>query len=465
MPQFSGCRARRGEKSWRLWHAEHEPREPSRLSGSTEDRIFYSAYFVLDITNPEVDPVLLWSFSTAELGLTTEVPSMLRVGTSKDATDNVAASWYMVVGSGPTGYDGTTTQSGKLYAIDLAEGPGVDNIDALPPLPAEALNAFMGNTVTVDRNFDYHVDVTYMGSVIHDGTLPWRGKLYRLTMNTCSAKPCKAVWGVTEGGSPVATEVLDTFPAAGGVELAPVAAAPAVTIDNSNKLWIFAGTGRYYDTVDKTNTDQQYFVGVKDSVLNDACNESTRTNCHVNNLVDLSDAQVCIIGTGTCGGTTNQVTGVTDGGTTPTDFQSLITLVASLDGWFTALGAVNSGERALARPTVFAGLIFFPTFIPTGDVCTATGESRLYALFYLTGSAYSADIVGTDPTGSEEYVNRSVSLGQGLATEVAVHIGAGGGFGRAGVLSKSSTSQIFQLAFTTRVAITGRLISWNMERR
>jgi hypothetical protein len=31
LPQFSGCRARRGEKSWRLWHAEQDPREPSRL--------------------------------------------------------------------------------------------------------------------------------------------------------------------------------------------------------------------------------------------------------------------------------------------------------------------------------------------------------------------------------------------------------------------------------------------------
>ena len=31
MPQFSGWRARRGEKSCREWQAEHEPSEPSRL--------------------------------------------------------------------------------------------------------------------------------------------------------------------------------------------------------------------------------------------------------------------------------------------------------------------------------------------------------------------------------------------------------------------------------------------------
>ncbi len=438
--------------------------------GDTADpddtRTFYSAYFVLDITNPEVDPVLLWSFSTADLGLTTTVPSMLRVSTNTDVTDNDAAKWYMVMGSGPTGYDAGITQSGNLYAMDL--GPG--GTGTVVTLPAELLHAFMGNTVMVDRNFDYRVDVGYMGSTIDDGALPWRGKLYRLTTNCgltdasapAGATPCSSpnTWGVGDAGARAPTEILDTFPSGGNLELGPVAAAPAVTIDDSNKLWVFAGTGRYYDTMDKTSTEQQYFVGVKDNVLNDGCDESTRTNCHVDDLVDLSGAQVCLVGVGICGSGTDQVTGVTGA----TDFRSLIALVAGQGGWYTTLP--DPGERALARPLVFAGLVFFPTFTPTNDVCAATGESRLYALFYLTGSAYSASTVGTDPgSGGVEYVKRSTSLGQGLATEVAVHIGAGGRFGRAGVLSKSSTSQIFQLAFTTRVAITGRLVSWNLERR
>ena len=120
-------------------------------------------------------------------------------------------------------------------------------------------------------------------------------------MNDCIATPCSPnVWGILDNGYRKPTEILDTFQDGGGstLKLGPIAAAPAVALDDSNKLWVFAGTGRYYGTVDKTNTDQQYFVGVKDSVMNDACMESTTTNClPAVGLVDVSGAKVCVIGT------------------------------------------------------------------------------------------------------------------------------------------------------------------------
>ncbi|MEE8061215.1 MAG: hypothetical protein V3T16_05275 [Gemmatimonadales bacterium] len=141
-----------------------------------DTRTFYSAYFVLDITNPESPnyPKLLWSFTSSDMGLSTSVPSMLRVNPSGDTpTDNTNATWYLVVGSGPTGYDGSIAQAGKLYAIDLDAGPGSNNSNVIT-MTAESLNAFIGSPVTVDTNYDYRVDAAYMGSVIHDGTLPWR---------------------------------------------------------------------------------------------------------------------------------------------------------------------------------------------------------------------------------------------------------------------------------------------------
>ncbi len=424
-----------------------------------DDRTFYSAYFVLDITNPEKDPKLLWTFSSSDLGLTTTVPSMLRVHptSNTNVTDNTDAKWYMVVGSGPTGYDAEVAQSGKLYAIDLAQGPGANN-GLVKTLPAETLDAFMGNTLTIDRDFDYRVDVTYMGSVIDDGNLPWRGKLYRLT-TACSGPPCTtSTWGIPFGlGQRAPTEILDSFPTGGGQELGPIAATPAVTLDDSNLLWVFAGTGRYFSQVDKTNTDQQYFVGVKDPVMNASCTETTKTNCHSNDLVDVSNAQVCLLGTGTCGSGTDQVTGV--GGVT--DFPSLIGLVASKDGWYTTLP--NSGERSLSRPFVFSGIVFFPTFAPTADVCTVIGESRLYGLYYRTGSAYSTPVVGTSGA-STKTVNRSLSLGQGLATEAVVHVGKGGQHGKFGIFSQNSMGQVFGTDATGTGAVTSRFLSWYSQR-
>ncbi len=426
-----------------------------------DTRTFYSAYFVLDITNPESPnyPKLLWSFSSADLGLTTNTPSMLRVNpSSQGITDNADAKWFMLASSGPTGYDGITSQVGRMFAIDLAAGPGVGNGN-VTTLEAESLNAFMGATLTVDTDFDYRVEVAYLGGVIDDSAPPWRGKLYRLTTNNCAAAPCTTgIWGIAAGANRGATELLDTFPSTNTFQLGPVAATPAVAVDDTSRIWVFAGTGRMYDEVDKTNTDQQYFVGVKDKVVNGGCTESTATNCHANDLVDVSSAQVCIVNVGNCGSSTDQVTGVTGA----SDFPSLIGLVKSKDGWFTTLP--GTGERSLSRPLVFGGLVLFPTFTPQSDICTSAGQSTLYALYYLTGSAYSSPVIGTYGAGSETYVSRSTGLGQGLATEAVVHIGDDGGVGQASVFSENSMGQIFQLSMSTTGAIASRFMTWYMTR-
>ncbi len=420
---------------------------------------------MLDITNPESAnyPTLLLSFSSSDLGLTTTVPSMLRVNPeSGSITDNAEAKWFMIVGSGPTGYEGHAGQTGKLFAIDLKAGPGANN-GGVVTFNAESLNAFMGAPVTIDRDFDYRVEVAYMGSVIDDSAPPWRGKLYRLTMNPCTTLPCSTnTWGLDLGGpTRVPTELLDTFPPPGSLlTLGPIAAQPAVAIDDSGKLWVFAGTGRHDGTTDKTNTDPQYFVGVKDSVLNLTCTESSVTNCHDDDLVNVSSAEVCLIGRGGCGTAGNdQVTGVSGA----SNFPSLITMVSQKDGWYTTLAL--TGERALSRPTVFGGIVFFPTFVPSNDACSSSGEGYLYALYYLTGTAYSSPVIGTSSgSGGKEYVKRSTQIGPGLGTEAVVHIGKGGGAGKARIFSTNSLSEVFQISVTVTGAITSRLLNWYATR-
>ena len=59
-------------------------------------RTFYSAFFVLDITNPEVDPKLLWTFSDVDLGLTTSTPTVVRANPNSDAiTSKINEKWYV----------------------------------------------------------------------------------------------------------------------------------------------------------------------------------------------------------------------------------------------------------------------------------------------------------------------------------------------------------------------------------
>jgi type IV pilus assembly protein PilY1 len=71
------------------------------------DQIMKSAYFVLDITDPESAPELLAEISFDDLGFTTSYPGAILVypqdPLDKEADANKENKWYLVLGSGPNG--------------------------------------------------------------------------------------------------------------------------------------------------------------------------------------------------------------------------------------------------------------------------------------------------------------------------------------------------------------------------
>ncbi|GKS66122.1 hypothetical protein YTPLAS72_34260 [Nitrospira sp.] len=408
-------------------------------------RTFYSAYFALDITNPEVDPKLLWVFSDSGLGLTTSYPAVARMNPKTDSPiDPTNEKWYALFGSGPNGYKADLTavspQTANLYTVDLKNGPKVSAGGSLTTMPVGTWQSFMGHIVAVDKDSDWRTDVAYSVRTIHDGALPWRGKLYRLTMN-CPTAPCDPnTWGINNGGTRHPTEVIDTFyDAASGttIEVGPSASAPTVTLDDTEKMWVFFGTGRYFSNADKVDNTLQRLFGIKDSVMSNTCTQTSITNCQDDDLVDVTNAVICIV----CSGSTNQVTDPTNPGVTSfngTGTTSMIGLVASKDGWrVTMPGTVNitdpvtlvttnySAERSVVNPTLVAGTVLFPTFAPANDFCASDGASYLYALFYKTGTASTAPVIGTTTSGSNTNVNAKTSLGTGLASSGTIHCGQG----------------------------------------
>jgi len=269
--------------------------------------------------------------------------------------------------------------------------------------------------------------------------------MYRLTTGGCTNAPCStSTWGVNNGGSRSPTEMLDTFydygPVTGtSVEMGPVTTQPGVTIDDANKVWVFFGTGRYFSNSDKTNTEQQYLFGLKDSVMNSGCTQTSTTNCLISDtsvkaLVNTTNAVVYVV----CATGTNQLTDTNNPSLTDvtTGANSMVGLVQSKDGWYIKLAtaAGTAEERSVSSPVVLAGAVFFPTLIPTNDFCASTGTSYLYALYYKTGSAYSSPIIGTTTSGANTNSNNRILMGDGVASQVAVHIdgtgssnGSGGG--------------------------------------
>jgi type IV pilus assembly protein PilY1 len=406
-------------------------------------RTFHSAYFALDVTNPEVDPKLLWVFTDSGLGLTTSYPAVARMNPTTDSSiDPTNEKWYVLFGSGPNGYQAdlpsAPAQTASLYAVDLKFGPKVAAGGSLTTMPIGSWRSFMGHVVAVDKDGDWRTDVAYAARTLHDGSLPWRGKMYRLTMG-CSAAPCAPTsWGIANGANRAPTEVLDTFwDAASSTtkEMGPSAASPAVTLDDTNKVWVFFGTGRYFSNPDKVDNTVQRLFGIKDSVLSGTCTQTSITSCYDDDLVDVTNAVICII----CSGSTNQVTDPTNPGVTSlngTGTTSMVGLVQSKDGWRVDLpGPVTltdlvsgiatnyAAERSVVNPTLIAGTIFFPTFAPANNFCASDGVSYLYALFYKTGTASTVPVIGTTVSGGNTNVNGKVANGVGLASAGTVHCG------------------------------------------
>jgi type IV pilus assembly protein PilY1 len=195
------------------------------------------------------------------------------------------------------------------------------------------------------------------------------------------------------------------------------------------------------------------------------CTETTDvTSCWDNNLVDVTNAVVCLI----CSGATNQVTDPTNAGVTTfngTGINSMVGLVQSKDGWRVTLpgpatigGVSYAAERSVVNPTLIAGTVFFPTFTPANDFCASDGQSYLYALFYKTGTAGTAPVVGTAVSGLNTNVTTKVSLGIGLASSGTMSLG------EQGRINFQQSTGAFSQTNTSLANEFSRFVSWVHQR-
>jgi type IV pilus assembly protein PilY1 len=438
-------------------------------SGAPQYRAFLSSYFVLDITNPEKDPVLLWTFRDSNLGLTTSAPAVVRVNPALDAkTSSTNEKWFVVLGTGPTGYQGVSSQSAKFFVIDLKLGPVYSAVNQT----SGTLNghfcsitqpcifaggqifdtgqqfAFMGDVATLDLDLDYKVDVIYAGTVICNGAVSsmncngsaptWKGVMYRLTTNGGNTDPL--TWGGAGYPNLVPTPLVSTFAYtslqpttcsnASPCKVGPITSAPGMTTDTHNNLWIFFGTGRFYSTLDGNNSDIQHLFGVKDSFMTLGSPVQTTER---SNLYNVSSVAICT----SCGSSPNVIS--YNGGTSytagfETGANNLVGNIQSADGWFMALP--TAGERNLSAATILGGSVYVTTFVPSADICVGSGTGYLYGLYYLTGTSNTSSALGITTGPTYATANRSITLGGGLPSNLAVQLG-GQGTGGGGTTSST----------------------------
>lgn len=339
-----------------------------------------SSYMFLDVTDPGVSrPALLYEFSDPDLGFTTPYP----------AAAKVQDRWFALLGSGPDSLDGWTSPSKNayFYVVDLNSLTGPSPVvhkfriaDYLPGVGDQ--NAYLGDPVAVDVDLNYHVDVIYFPVI--EGN-----QAYLVRVNTFE-DPNPNAW---------------TFTRVMNLPRPQVAAVNVSLRQKGGQLWVFGGTGRFFNIQQADTNATEYFYGVLDPWT------STGGGPLVNfsSLLDVTGAQT-IVDT-TTGDATIRLGGQ--------DFspESLLSRVVAQSGWVVTMPA----HKVLAMPLVFAGVVYFTTFnLNRVTPCEAGGTSYLWALQSELGSPTTEAVLGVQP-GNEAV--GMIRVGSGLASAPVLHVG------------------------------------------
>jgi len=430
------------------------------------DKTFTSSYFAIDITDP-LHPIVLWERNYSGLGFTTSFPAVLKVdarvintSTNPDTVDTQGKHWYLLFGSGPTSYAGTSNQNSSVFLVDLASGrtdladnPGrifTELTDSLGNNSGTALpaNGFMGSPVSVDLTVDYSVNVSYLGES-HESGGSYEGGLYRLqvpvTVGTANGKPV-LLYTV----DPDFWTLSHMFAADYAITAAPAAAVG--TADSAYSLWLYFGTGRYLANADKTDNSQQYLYGLKDPYYNfklDSGERSALLGAEPFDETDLFNA------TGVKVFTDNTITGTAEAATF-TDLKARQEYGSTYEvGWYKTL---DTGERIISKPSVLGGILLAPSFEPNNDTCGFGGDSYLHALYFETGTAFNKSVVGVNPDDS---LKDKIDLGAGLSSSLGIHVGREHG---ARGFVQQSTWTINQVNLTPAFSVNSGFVNWREVR-
>jgi len=423
------------------------------------DRTLGSAYFIIDVTDPESPPTLLAEVSSPALGFTIGSPTVITMK-DKDPARTVN-DWYLVLGSGPSGttgadttalVNGTSNQPARVVVLDLKQltgiQPAISTLDSSGAFSAgmsiwAALdaNAFISDFITVDYDLDYKADAVYFGTVSGSFTTGWGGKLRRILINNDS----------TPSNWTKDSTLLDLTSVFSGQ---PIVAAPAVGLDPAGQRWVFAGTGRFFNRQDATSSrasDRQSYYGIKEP--KDA--SGSYTWAEVDRSGDLLEVGSASVFEG--GDIVEGVSVGTPTGVTVIDYPSLKNAIAKKKGW--ALDFAAPKERNLGQATLLGNILTFTTYTPSSDPCQFEGTANLYALSFDTGTAYTGQVIGlgTAMRGSKYQILSRTSLGKGLSVTPNIHTGQEQG---SVAFIQTSTGAILQVEEANPGTVKSGKISW-----
>jgi type IV pilus assembly protein PilY1 len=292
------------------------------------------SYFAIDVTNPAamttetaVAGRVLWEFSHADLGYTYGEPAVVK--TKKHG-------WVAIFGSGYNNADGRP----YFFIVNARTGALLEKIEA-----KEANGSAVGGPsnqaglaqvqVFVPDRTDFTAETAYAGDLL--------GNLWRLDLTPTGgsyATPTKLAELTDYLGNPV-----------------PVTSRPLVVIQPiTGKRFVTVGSGRFLDSSDVSSTQSQVFYGVIDGTASIfAATAPTGFTYPItrSRLKQITDLTV----------------------------KNLINPATQIGWWYDlGTGAGGLGWRVISDPTAFYGIVAFAAMLPNGDVCNASGKSRIFAI-------------------------------------------------------------------------------------
>ena len=313
---------------------------------------------------------------------------------------------FLIAGGYDTNQDQDTpapedTVGRALFAINAATGQLVSNFNFNGTASGIGMTHSFVDLAAIDHDGDGIVSRIYAGDL--GGTLFAFKDDELQTFPVCTQTVEKVV---TDGNWTTAFKLFDA--SADGVQRKILYAPDAV--GESFGEYIFFGTG------DRTDPGETLVVNRFYAVKNDWSASATLDEFH---LVDVTDDLIQL---------GDEV-----------DKASFKSRLESDDGWFFKLE--NAGEKIVASPRVFAGVVYFTTYTPASasapdpsDPCaisTVRGVGRLYAVDYKTGASVlnlSGEVEIDDDGHAVELgkKDRSISIGTAIPSAPVIAVLAGG---------------------------------------
>lgn len=266
---------------------------------------------------------------------------------------------------------GSNSGVAALYVVDIRDGSLIKKIviDS-----TETTNGL--SSVELKVNSQNVVQAAYGGDL--------KGRLWKFDLSGATTD----TWGVAFSGKPL-------FTTAGGATQ-PITAQPLLADNPLGGKVVFFGTGKFNETVDKTNKDLQAFYAVWDA--DGGSGQITTSSLQVQSV------------TGVFSASTGQFI---------TTSQNEVTYPAE-KGWYLPLvyNSVLTGERVINQAALVLGRIVFTTaIVDTTDPCASFGTGKVVELDAFSGKMLNYAVLDTTNDGlidSKDSISSGVIMTSGI---------------------------------------------------